>query len=74
VREVVVDGLVVTHRGVAPFVARSASDKTEDWPFWFVCGQDRINYMYIEAKAGTYGAKFCRRKIAERIAEALNET
>ncbi len=29
-----------------PYIARSASDKTDDWPFWYVSGPDgRTNYL-----------------------------
>lgn len=27
----------------APFVARSASDKTDDWPFWLVADRNGMN-------------------------------
>jgi hypothetical protein len=29
-----------------PYIARSASDKTDDWPAWYVAGPDGIqNYL-----------------------------
>jgi hypothetical protein len=29
-----------------PYIARSASDKTDDWPLWYVAGPDgRTNYF-----------------------------
>lgn len=32
---------------VGPYIARSASDKTEDWPFWYVTSESdgRLNCL-----------------------------
>lgn len=67
-----VRGLTVEHRGHPPFVARSASDKTENWSYWYVHGADRINWMHVNEHRGTMAAKFVSRDIAIEIAEALN--
>jgi hypothetical protein len=50
-----------------PFVARSASDNTSDWPFWYVHGPDKINRLTIGD-----GGKFVPRHVAEQIADRLN--
>lgn len=50
-----------------PYRARSASDRTEDWPFWFV-EANGVNCM-----SGTsHGAVFTTREIAERLASEWN--
>jgi hypothetical protein len=52
-----------------PYVARSASDKTEDWPFWFVHGADGMNCARF---ADNPLAIFMPRELAMQVAEALN--
>lgn len=49
-----------------PYRARSASDRTDDWPFWFV-EADGINCM-----SGMNGAVFTTRAEAERLANEWN--
>ena len=56
-------------RGDGPFKARSASDKTDDWPFWFVCGPDGINCLTFPHAPG---AVFTERARAEDIAKDAN--
>lgn len=70
---VMVDGYTVDHRGKPPFVARSASDQTDEWPYWYVCGVDKINWMFIREGAGSFASKFAARELAIKIANALNE-
>lgn len=54
-----------------PYRARSASDRTDDWPFWYVCGPDgRRNVLSFSAPY--YGAVLTIRPIAEAIAEKFN--
>ena len=51
-----------------PYVARSASDKTDDWPFWYVAGGDsRTNAVRFN------GRLFAPREVAEYVAAALQE-
>lgn len=64
----VLDQVVLLGNG--PFYARSASDNTDDWPFWYVAGPDkRLNVLSFKDQGG---AKFTSRKRAEEIAEAAN--
>lgn len=70
---VVVDGYTIDHSGKPPFVARSASDRTDEWPYWYVHGADKTNLMFIREGAGTCASKFAGRELAIRIAHALNE-
>lgn len=70
--KVSVGNYVVTHQGQPPFVAKSASDKTLDWPFWYVHGADYVNFMMTDPPR-FYGGKFLPRQEAEAVAVALNE-
>lgn len=55
--------------GTAPFTARPASDKSSDWPFWYVTDDGRRNVLRFPGKPG---AVFTSRDIAEKIAAAAN--
>ena len=58
------------HNRAGPYIARSASDNTDDWPYWYVAGEDgRYNGLILRAP----GAKFVDRAAAETIATALNK-
>lgn len=60
------------------YYARSASDRTNDWPVWIVCDRERGGVNVY----GELGRKFeplwqpghvtCDREIAERVAELAN--
>lgn len=55
-----------------PFTARSASDRTDDWPFWFVADKTGLN-ITVNAEPRLRGRlPFVPRDMAERIAGALN--
>lgn len=57
------------------FSARSASDRTEYWPFWMVWnGQRNVTSDVYKAITGKSldGAIFCDRKDAETLASAAN--
>lgn len=62
-------------RTIGKVTARSASDKTNDWPFWMVwtgslnVTGDVANALGIEWRRG---AVFCPRACAEHMAEAWN--
>ena len=59
-------------RGPGPYKARSASDNTDDWPFWYVAGPDgRLNVLGFTDKSG---AIFTDRESAERYAMTGNES
>lgn len=60
-------GYELLRRG--PYVAKSASEKTEDWPFWYVCGPDGINCLRFPREPG---AVFTSRSAAEWIADDAN--
>lgn len=51
------------------YFARSASDKSEDWPAWFVADRSKggLNVTYRHT-----GAIFLSRKEAEELAGELN--
>lgn len=66
--EVQVAGTTIRHSGPGPYVARSASDKRDDWPFWMVVDATGFNGLEI---AGTL-AKFVSAQDAKLIAGALN--
>lgn len=56
------------------YIARSASDKTEDWPFWFVANQEGLN-VTVELVPELRGHQpFLPRADAEQIAERANST
>jgi hypothetical protein len=63
----------------ARYFARSANDKTDDWPFWFVADSQRgglnVTAELIRALANSdhKGATLAPRFIAELIAEAANK-
>lgn len=55
-----------------PYRARSASDRTEDWPLWYVCAPDgRTNVLSFAAPY--YGAVLTGRAAAETIATHFND-
>jgi hypothetical protein len=64
-------GGFVEHRGTPPFVARSASDKTDDWHAWIVVGSDGANRIHFPAQPGA--VLLPGRRAAERIAACLND-
>ena len=57
------------------FYARSASDKADDWPFWFIADREQgglnVTVRHVPALRGRM--PFLSGQIAEAIAEALNE-
>ncbi len=55
--------------GAAPFTARSASDKTDNWPFWYVTDDGRRNVLRFP---NAPGAVFTDRQTAEMIAAKAN--
>ena len=65
-----VEGTQVILRGAGPYIARSASDNTDDWPLWYVAGPDgRKNILAFEDKPM---ARFTDRESAELIAKTAN--
>lgn len=60
----------IRHSRQGPYTARSASDRTNDWPFWYVAGEDgRYNGMSFDNSM----AKFTTREMATEIAAAFNK-
>jgi hypothetical protein len=55
-------------RGKGPYTARSASDDTDNWPFWYVTNDGRTNILEF-----TGGAVFTTRSGAEYIAAEQNK-
>ena len=55
-------------RGDGPFIARSASDRTDDWPYWYVAGPDGRTNITI----GPGGSVLLSRENAERLAHKGN--
>lgn len=62
--------------GPGPYKARSASDKTDDWPFWFVCQADdsRVGGLHNILRFEGSLAMFTSRARAEEIAAHANES
>lgn len=64
---------------IAPFSARSASDRTDDWTFWYVRRQGSNLNLTVEAAeiagwpSGRGSMPFVPRKVAEALAQAANE-
>jgi hypothetical protein len=56
--------------GTAPFSARSASDRTDNWPFWFVTDNGRRNTLNSLDHPGVV---FADRSTCEAIAAAANK-
>ncbi len=57
------------------YVARSASDKTDDWPFWMVWdGHMNVTYKACKEVFGDDepGAVFVDREWAETLAHEMN--
>lgn len=54
-----------------PYAARSASDRTGDWPFWYVTNDGRRNVLSFP---GSGGAVLTSRQVAEAIAAKWNAT
>jgi hypothetical protein len=55
-------------RGKGPYTARSASDNTDEWPYWYVTNDGRTNILEFPG-----GAVFTIRERAEKIAKDENE-
>lgn len=64
-RHLTVDGVRVLIRCSGVVSARSASDRTDDWPLWYVTDDSRRNVLSFPDKPG---AVLCSRALAERIA------
>jgi hypothetical protein len=61
-------------RTPGPYVARSASDNTDDWPYWYVAGPDgRLNAMTRPRDDPKFGAVLTDRKTAQELARKWNE-
>lgn len=56
-------------RGAAPYSARSASDKTDDWPLWYVTNDGHTNVLYFPDHPG---AVLTSKEVAELVAEKFN--
>lgn len=67
--EIEIGGRTVRHTGPAPYLARSASDRNPDWPFWYVADATGFNGLQIVGSL----AKMLDKDSALRLAEALNE-
>lgn len=61
---------------VAKYTARSASDKTDDWPFWFVQNQYGLNVtaelVRKHIDPNQQGATLTTRAFAQHIAQIAN--
>jgi hypothetical protein len=55
-------------RGKGPYTARSASDNTDEWPFWYVTDDGRTNILEFPG-----GRVLTTRERAEKIAKDENE-
>jgi hypothetical protein len=55
-----------------PFIARSASDRTDDWDHWFVADRNGINVLEYLAQERQGQLPFVPRIEAERLAGAAN--
>jgi hypothetical protein len=55
-----------------PFVARSASDRTDDWPRWFVADRNGINVVEYLAPELAGRLPLVPRIEAERLAGVAN--
>lgn len=55
-----------------PFVARSASDRTDDWPHWFVADASGVNVIEYLAADRVGRLPFVPRIEAERLASVAN--
>jgi len=58
--------------GAGPYAALSASDNTDEWPFWYVAGPDGRRNV-LEFDAPFRGAVFAPREMAKAIAHKFNE-
>lgn len=63
----------------ARFFARSASDRTQDWPFWFVADRQKggvnVTGKVLEKVTGerSHGAVLASRSVALWLADRANE-
>lgn len=56
-----------------PYLARSASDKTDDWLFWYIAGPDRrTNYLTELGGVRAVTCAFVTCEQAKRLAVAWN--
>ena len=62
-------GRSIRHDGPAPYRARSASDRNENWPCWMVVDAHGVNGIVIEGSL----AKFFEHGAAIVVAQALND-
>jgi len=53
-----------------PYIARSASDTSDDWPFWYVADDSGVrNVMTLPKDHPHRGAVLTDRETAERLAK-----
>lgn len=57
---------------LAPFTARSASDKTDEWPFWFVADRNGVNRTVELYPKLTGYLPFVPKSLAHEIADNAN--
>ena len=62
-------GFVFALRGAGPYTARSANDRTDDWPSWYVTNDGRRNVQSFPDKPG---AVLTDRETAEAMAAWAN--
>lgn len=55
--------------GAPPFASRSASDRADDWPYWYVTDDGRRNVLRFPDQPG---AVFSDRETCGAIAAAAN--
>ena len=62
--ELTIEGIRVRLWAPGPYRARSASDRTDEWPSWFVHGPNGINCLSFPDSPG---AVLTNRELAEKI-------
>lgn len=61
------------------YYARSASDRTDDWPWWFVADKKlgglnvTMEVCKLLNRPPVHGATLCARQSAEQLAEEANK-
>lgn len=72
--EIQYEGMRITHSGKPPFIARSAANNTDDWPYWYVRTKDsNLNGLHVYGPYTGMGLKFVDRASAREIADLLNK-
>lgn len=64
-----IGGIEVSHSGPGPYVARSASDRDPNWPFWYVA--DAVGFNGLDIRGSL--VVLMQKEVAALLADRFNQ-